>query len=128
VRPLNDDDLNSLLRQAKASPLEPSPRFIARVERAYEMQVREASTWRHLLFGTIRVPIAAVVAASVMLPLAGGAFGMLLSRTNGIHGPSLRQNATSYEVDRNRPVLNLDGLQPVTELHLKIIRRTHENR
>lgn len=125
---LNDDDLNSLLRQAKASPLKPSPRFAARVERAYETQVRGWPRWRHLLFGTIRLPIAAVVAAAVMLPLAGAAFSVLLIRTNRINVPSIRQDATVDAWDRNRPVLNLYGLRPVTELHLKIIRRTHENK
>jgi hypothetical protein len=128
VKSLNDDDLNSLLRVAKISPLTPSPGFTSRVERAYARQFRGTSVWRHLLFGTIRVPIPAVFVASAVLLLAGAALGLLVGQEHGIKRPSGQQNAIADATDHDRPVLNLYGLQPVTELHFRIIRRKHEDR
>jgi hypothetical protein len=128
VRSLNDDELNSLLRQAKVSPPKPSPGFAARAKRAYERQSSRSSVWHRLLFGTIRMPIPIGVIASIILILVGAVFGHKLGQTRTVELPTVQKRAATNVVDRDRPVLNLYGLQPVTELHPRIIRRVHEDR
>jgi hypothetical protein len=127
VKSLNDDELNSLLRQAKANPPKPSPGFAARATRAYEKQ-SSTSVWHRLLFGTIRIPIPIGVLASIVLILVGAVFGRKLGQTRSVEVATVQERAATNVVDRDRPVLNLYGLQPVTELHPRIIRRVHEDR
>lgn len=127
MKSLNDDELNSLLRQAKANPPKPSPGFAARATRAYERQ-SSTSVWHRLLFGTIRIPIPIGVLASIVLILVGAVFGRKLGQTRSVEVAAVQERAATNVVDRDRPVLNLYGLQPVTELHPRIIRRVHEDR
>ena len=128
MRSLNDDELNSLLRHAKASPPKPSPGFAARATRAYERRSSISSVWRRLLFGTIRMPIPIGVVASIVLILVGAVFGRKLGQTRSVEAPTVQERAATNVVDRDHPVLNLYGLQPVTELHPRIIRRVHDDR
>ena len=119
MRSLNDDDLNSLLREAKASPPQPSPDLAARATRAYEKQFHGLSIWRRLLFGTVRMRILVIVVASVVLLFAGAALGPRVHQA---------QSVGVEAMERDPPVLNLDGLQPVTDLRVRIVRRAHEGR
>ena len=106
---LNDDDLNSLLREAKDNPPKPSAGLTNRTVQAYERKFHRSSIWRRLLFGTVRLPIPAVVLACILLLVAGAELGQRVRH-------------------QDRPVLNIYGLQPVTDLHLRIVRRAHEDR
>ncbi len=125
---LNDDEFDYLLRHAKASPPKPSPGFAARVTRAYERQSSRSSVWHRLLFGTIRMPIPIGVVASIILILVGAVFGRKFGQTRSVDVPTVQERAATNVGDRDHPVLNLYGLQPVTELHPRIIRRVHEDR
>ena len=59
MEPLDDNELNQLLRRWKAPPAPPSLRA-----RIFPPQ---KSSWRWLLTGTIRVPVPIVVAIAVLL-------------------------------------------------------------
>lgn len=118
MRSLNDDDLNALLREAKARPPMPSPDLATRVTGAYEMQIRSSSPWRRLFFGTVRMRIPVLVVASFVLLFVGVVLGRRAPQA---------QTAGVEAMERDRPVLNLDGLQPVTDLRLRIVRRAHED-
>jgi hypothetical protein len=123
VRPLNDDQLNSLLKQAKTNQPKPPSGFDARVMQMYDQRQSSYSPiWRCWVSGTIRVPAPIAVLASVVLILIGMVVGDTLRKT-----PNLQQRAVTKSAGQDPPVLNLDGLQPVAELRPRIVRKAHEN-
>lgn len=117
---LNDRQLNDLLRRAKSNQPKPPPGFAARVMQAYQKQPGRPSIWRRAVSGTIRIPIPAVVFASIALVFIGMVLGSRLGekRVTGLPTNAVRQD---------RPVLSLYGLEPVRELRPRIFRRVHEN-
>jgi len=96
--------------------------------RAYQRQSSRSSVWHRLLYGTIRMPIPIGVVASIVLILVGAVFGHKLGQTHGVEMPTGQDSPAMSAAVGDRPVLNLYGLQPVTELHPRIIRRVHEDR
>lgn len=124
MKSLNDDDLTSLLNQAKANPPKPSPELTARTRRAYEEQFHSLPAWRRLLFGTVRVRLMVAFSVSVTLLVAGAVLGYLMSQPHDL----MQRRSVADTSNRDRPVLNLYGLQPVPELHLRLVRRANEIR
>jgi hypothetical protein len=95
--------------------------------KAYQKQSSRPSVWYRLLHGTIRIPIPIGIIASTVLILVGVVFGHKLGQSRSSEAPSAYGSGTktaSNVVDRDRPVLNLYGLQPVAQLHPRIIRRS----
>jgi hypothetical protein len=71
MNPLNDDELNALLQQAKAKPPQPSRELMARTRKAYQRDVAGPAFWRGLLLRRISLPVAFGAPAAVLLILAG---------------------------------------------------------
>ena len=119
MKSLNDEDLTSLLRQAKATPPKPSPGLVPRVMQAYEAQFGTVPAWRRFFFGSVRVPILVAISASVILLVTGALLGLAISRSQVV----TERRSIADILDGDQPVLNLYGMQPVPELRLRVIRR-----
>lgn len=123
MRHLDDEQLNSLLREAKSAAPVPAAGIEDRVMQAYAAQIRK-SFWRRFLTGTVRVPVPVAVAAAIALVCVGAVFAVLAggSATRTLTPPAV-QHAAPGDGGRDYPALNVGGLQPVSELHPKILRR-----
>jgi hypothetical protein len=128
MKQLNDDELNSVLRQAKANSPKPSPGFEDRVTRAYRNHLDRSPLWRYLVFGMIRVPAPVGIVAALALLLAGVQLGRELNQPRTIQVPVIQERVVTKLIYRDRPTLNLYGFEPVMDLHPRIIRSAHENR
>ncbi len=126
MRLLNDRQLSDLLRRAKANPPKPAPGFAARVMQAYQTQSGRQSVWQRVVSGTIRIPIPAVIFASIAMVLLGMVLGRRLGEKPLIGLPAVQEQMATNVVRQDRPVLSLYGLQPVPELRPRIFRRAHE--
>jgi hypothetical protein len=98
MEPLNDEELNKMLRQWQAPAAPPS--LQARV-----LGVRQP-WWRWLLTGSIRIPVPLGFAAAVLIV-------WILSLTWGPPRPSVQEVTAS-------------NFQPVKELKPRIIRRVYD--
>jgi hypothetical protein len=102
MEPLNDQELNNLLREWKAppAPLSLEEKFFPRAHRG--------PWWRWLLRGSIRIPVPVAVAAAAILLLA-----VFLSVRN--RPPAARPGGE----------VTLADFQPVKQLQPRIIRSAH---
>lgn len=128
MRPLNDDQLSSLLRQAKANQPKPAPGFVPRVMQAYQRQSGRSTIWRRLVSGTIRIPIPIGAVAAIALILVGVVFGRRSSEAPTTRTPIVQESAATKVVSQDRPELSLYGLRPVAELRPRILRSMHESK
>src|SRR3569833_372323 len=104
MRPLNDDQMHPLLREAMAVPPKPTPGFGTRVMKAYQTQSVRSSIWSRMDFGTVRIPIPACAVAAIALILLGVMFGRGLGAP-----PGPRNGLATSPASPGRPVLNLYG-------------------
>jgi hypothetical protein len=95
---------------------------------AYQMQSGRQSIWQRVVSSTIRIPIPAVVFASIALVFIGMVLGRRLGEKPVIGLPVAPEQTATNVVRQDRPVLSLYGLQPVPELRPRIFRRVHENK
>jgi hypothetical protein len=140
MNPLNDDQLNELLRRAKAEPPEASPAFTARVMRAYEQQVGPA---RASLWSRLWSPVDAgypfrlrnLLAASALVLLGALADRTLLA-SHVLQGRRAADRPVVEErvVYENCPVpspgpgLTFNELQPVREIAPRVVRSMEDDR
>jgi hypothetical protein len=106
MQPMNDRELNELLRQWKA------PAAPASLEEKLFARPQPVSWWRWLLHGSIRIPVPAGAAVLALLILA--AYAALIGYGRRLASPPA-------------PV-SLADFRPVSQLEMKIIRSAHENR
>ena len=100
MTPLNDDELNNLLRQW------PAPNAPAHIESAIFGAEPKPRRWNWFLTGAIRVP---VPVALLLLILAGAAAYTL---------PRMRT-----PIPEAAREIRLSDFQPVSEIELKLVRR-----
>lgn len=105
MEPMNDRELNELLRQWKA------PSAPASLEEKLFTRPEPDSWWRWLLHGSIRVPVPAGAAILAIL---------IVSLYAAVMGPQ------RYDVSPPRQV-SLADFRPVKQLEVRIIRSAHEN-
>jgi hypothetical protein len=77
---LNDDELNSLLEQAKSQRPEPRPEVTLRALRAYRENVARQPRWRRLLLRPVPIPLPVGILAAVLLILIGAEGGRAFRR------------------------------------------------
>ncbi|HLK63098.1 MAG TPA: hypothetical protein VKU19_06640 [Bryobacteraceae bacterium] len=133
MNPLNDDQLNELLRQAKAEPPEVSPAFDARVMRAYQQQTggQSVSWWRRwwgpvAWAGSLRWRN---VLAGIALVLSGALADHTLLASRAVPAP---RDSGSEVLERvvykdcpapsQGPGLTFNELQPVREIRPRVVR------
>jgi hypothetical protein len=114
MNPLNDDELNALLQQAKATPLKPSPKLAARTLSAWREHTARPPFWRRSI--SLRWRVGALAALLILAGTLGTqAFGP--SSDVGLEGPVMPQRANPHATD-----LTLKDLQPIQEIKPRVVR------
>ena len=114
MNPLNDDELNTLLQQAKAAPVMPSPKLAARTLNAWRERVVRPPFWRRPVSLKWRV---GALAALLILAGALGTQALGPSSDVGLEGPLMPQRANPRATD-----LTLQNLQPIQEVRPRVVR------
>ncbi|MBV9302739.1 MAG: hypothetical protein JOY62_10705 [Acidobacteriaceae bacterium] len=117
MSPLNDDELNSLLQQAKSKPLEPSSDLTRQAVSAYRQSVASRQNWRALL-RPVSIPLPVGLLGAVFL-VAIGALGdhslRRLSNTRDNHTLEAR-TARDYVISRDCLAPGQESSPPVASL------------
>jgi len=131
MNPLNDDELNSLLRQAKDNPPKPGPQLAARALRAYRRSVAPSAAWRCPI--TIPWPLGAL--AALLLVVLGAVGSRVLrppsvivqTRTVEIPAASERVVYRDCPAQQTEPgagiaSLTFKELPPVRQIKARVVR------
>jgi hypothetical protein len=113
MNPLNEDELNSLLQQARAKPPRPSHELTARTLRAYRQRLGRRPWWR----GLASVPLGWRVGALAAVLFVLMATFSPSSSDVGQDGPLMPQRAVPQASD-----LTLNNLQPVAQIEPRVVR------
>jgi hypothetical protein len=118
MNPLHDDELDRALECWRVP--DPPPQLEAKTIGACRAGLRRAGGWRSLLTMRVRVPLP--VAAAVVVTLVS--LCAMLTRVE------LRSHwaGPAAVISRDLPQSSWDGLQPVAELRLRVIRGHDEGR
>jgi hypothetical protein len=119
MRPLNDDELNSLLEQAKRRPAQPSRELPARAWAAYHAHIARRQSWRSRLLQPISIPWPAAIVIASLLVVIGALIGRNVHDRPAMlqnHSPSA-QNASNTSAI----VLSLKEFQPVSEIKPRVV-------
>jgi len=135
MSPLNDDELNSLLEQAKSKPPEPRPEMTLRALRAYRRNVARPPHCRRLLLRPVPIPLAVGILAAVLLILIGAAGDRAFRRPSVVVQTRLMEVPVTRErvVYRDCPPgqqesgpsiasLTFKEFQPVREIKPRVVR------
>jgi hypothetical protein len=141
MSPLNDDELNSLLEQAKSRPPEPRPDLTLRALRAYRENVARPSRWRRLFLWPVPIPLPVGILAAVLLILIGAAGDRAFRRpsvvgqTRPVELPVTREhvvyrNCPAGQQESNPSIASLTfkEFQPVREIKPRIVRSIRDDR
>ncbi|HEV3197275.1 MAG TPA: hypothetical protein VGZ73_05195 [Bryobacteraceae bacterium] len=118
MNPLHDDELDRALQCWRVP--DPPPHLEAKTIEACGSGFRRASVWRRLFTMRVRVPLPVVAAVVVVLVC----LSMTLVRFELQRHPA----GAAAGVSRELPKSSWDGLQPVAELRLRVIRGHDEGR
>jgi hypothetical protein len=113
VNPLNDDELNSLLRQAKTNPPNPSPELARRALRAYQGSVARPVGWRQIWLRPVTIPWPLAVLVALLLVLTGMVSG--------------RRTAPPPDPSSRITTFTLKGMQPVRQFRPRIVRSIRDD-
>lgn len=118
MNPLHDDELDRALECWRVP--DPAPHLEAKTIEACRSGFRRVGRWRGLLTMRVRVPL--TVAAAVLVALV--CLSVTLARVEFQRRPA----GPAAGVSRELPKSSWDGLQPVAELRLRVIRGHDEGR
>lgn len=117
MSPLNDDELSSLLEQAKSTSPEPSPELAERTLRAYQANFVRPKSWRGYFLRPLSIPWPLGVLAAVFLVL----FGALADHS--FRRPStIIESHTPEATSQSAAILTFKEFQPVSEIRPRVIR------
>jgi len=120
MNPLNDDELDGLLRQAKQIAPQSSPDFPARVLGAYQEQSRPASGLSWLWWRPVRIPAGVgVLAAAALLAL-----GAVAGRT--VLAPPVRAETCAHGNDSQ--TFTFQDFAPVQNIYPRVVRSIDDDR
>jgi len=136
MNPLNDDELDALLRHAKSHPPAPSPGFAERVMRGYHEQAKHSPSWNWLWWRPVRIPAGfGILAALVLLAIGAVAGRTLLAppviAARRIEVPVVQERVVYRECAHStEPQLGgftFNELQPVREIHPRVVRSIRDD-
>lgn len=140
MNPLNEDELNELLRRAKVEPPKPSAEFDARMMRGYRHQAgaSHSSLWRRLWSvadSGYRFRLRNVLAAIVLI-LVGALADRTLLAAHAFREPRRVDSAAVVEhvvykdcpAPMQGPGLTFNELQPVREIKPRVVRSMQDDR
>jgi hypothetical protein len=84
MSPLSDDELSSLLKEAKNTMPQPAPEQTLRALRTYQANVARSSNWRGTLLRPVSFPLPIGVFAALLLVLIGAVCDRSLRRPSAI--------------------------------------------
>jgi hypothetical protein len=135
MSPLNDDELNSLLEQAKNKPPVPEVELWIRMLRAYQADLARPLNWRYRLLRPISIPLPLGMLAALLLVLVGAVVGRSFLRpsvvvqTRTVEVPVTQDRivyrdcpAGSQESSPRVANLTFKEFQPVSQLRPRIVR------
>lgn len=136
MNPLNDDELNELLRRAKAGAPHSSSRFKRRVMQAYRAETGQASLWQRLTGGLdaarpFRLPN--LLAAVVLILVGAVADRTLLAARIAVGTPKTPESIVERVVYKDCPApsqgpgLTFNELQPVREIKPRVVRSIEDD-
>jgi hypothetical protein len=140
MSPLNDDELNSLLEQAKTKPPEPRPELTLRALRAYRENVARPPHLYRLLLRPVPIPLPVGILAVVLLILIGAAGDRVFRRpsvvgqTRLVEVPVVREHvvyrnclASQQESKPSIASLTFKEFQPVREIKPRVVRSIRDD-
>jgi hypothetical protein len=135
MNPLNDDELNSLLGQAKIDPPKPSPELMARTLQAYQRGVGRPTMFRHRLFRRVSVPLPIGAVAALLLVFLGMLAGRALRppseivQTRTVEVPVAQERIVYRDCEappptKSSPIASLSfrEMKPVRQISPRIVR------
>jgi len=140
MNPLNDDELNALLQQAKAKPPQPSRELAARTLQAYHRGVARPGIVRRLLLRPVSLPLAFGAFAAVLLILIGALGNQALRapfvvvRTRTVDVPVLQERIVYRECPAEPPssspliaTLTFREMRPVRQIRPRVVRSIRDD-
>ena len=135
MSPLSDDELSSLLKQAKNAMPQPAPEHTLRALRTYQANLSRPSNWRRMLLRPVSFPLPMGVFAALLLVLIGAVCDRsfrrpaVLVQTRRVevpvpHEAIVYRNCPAAPQLSSPPVVNLTfkEFQPVTQIRPRVIR------
>lgn len=140
MTPLKDDELSSLLEQAKSKPPEPGPELAVRALRTYQAKVARRLNWRRLLLGTAPIPLPVGILTAVFLLLIGAEVGRsfwrpsVVIQTRSVEVPVMREQIIYRDCpagprEANPPIASLTfkDFQPVHQIRKRVVRSIRDD-
>ena len=135
MNPLNDDELNQLLRQAKADPPKASARFEKRVMRGYQAETGQTPAWKRLWGLDASRPFRPqnIVAAVILILTGVVADRTLLAAHSLVVPPKVEAPVVERVVYKDCPAptqgqgLTFNELQPVREIKPRVVRSMQDD-
>ena len=123
MSPLNDDELNSLLEQAKRESPEPSPELAARTLRAYKDAFGGRISLLQYFLRPVSIPWPLGVLGAILFLLIGAL------ADHSLHRPATADVNGTPQTVSSKPVavLTFKDFQPVNELRPRVIRRLQDD-
>ena len=136
MNPLNDDELDALLRQAKSDPPAASAHFADRVMRGYDEQIAGSRFWNQLLARPLRIPAGFGILAALVLLAIGAIAGRtwlappVIAGTRRVEAPVMQERVVYRECTHTPDSggLTFNELQPVREIHPRVVRSIRDDR
>jgi len=123
MSPLNDNELNSLLEQAKRKSPEPPPQLAARTLRAYEAKVARSISWRRYFLRRVSVPWPIGALAALLFVLIGALTDHSFRQPLTVGGGRASDAALTHPT----AVLTFKEFQPVSEIKPRVIRSIRDD-
>lgn len=123
MSPLNDDELNSLLEQAKLKSPEPRPELATRMVRAYQANVPSPISLQGYFLRPVSIPWPMGVLAAVLFVLIGALADHSFDRSSTIEASRSSEAVSS----QSTAILTFKEFQPVSEIRPRVIRSLRDD-
>ena len=137
MNPLNDDELDALIRHAKSNLPQPSPGFAERVMRGYHDQTKGTPSWNWLLWRPVRIPAGFGILAALVLLAIGAVVGRTLlappviAQTRRVEVPVVQERVVyrecAHPTEPQSGGFTFNELQPVREIHPRVVRSIRDD-
>ncbi len=108
---LNDDELNSLLEQAKSQPLQPSAELAVRAMHAYQANAVRPLHWRRRLLRPVSIPWPVALLTAILLIVVGALAGRNFEKLS-------TQQSSTYSTG----ILTFQEFRPVSQIRPHVMR------
>ena len=137
MNPLNDDELDALLRQARPNLPHASPGFAERVMRGYQEQAKHSPAWNWLWWRPVRVPAGFGILAALVLLAIGAVAGRTLlappviAQTRRVEVPVVQERVVyrecAHSTEPQSGGFTFNELEPVREIHPRVVRSIRDD-